>query len=67
MPETEEKIIFRFNKGLINLEQEINRKDTKKSLKIENIHITNISKKEYNSALMAWIKEDNSDKQINFE
>ena len=53
MPETEEKIIFRFNKGLINLEQEINRKDTKKSLKIENIHITNISKKEYNSALMA--------------
>ena len=66
-PEPEEKIIFRFNKGLINLEQEINRKDTKKSLKIENIHIKNISKKEYNSALMAWIKEDNSDKQINFD
>ena len=66
-PEPEEKILFRFNKGLINLEQEINRKDTKKSLKIENIHIKNISKKEYNSALMAWIKEDNSDKQINFD
>ena len=65
-PEPEEKIIFRFNESLIKLEQEINKNDTKKTIKIKNIHIKNISRKEYNSTLMAWIKEDNSSEKINF-
>ena len=66
-PEPEEKIIFRFNKGVINLEKEIHNNDRNKKITIDNIKIKNISKKEYNSALMSWLKEDNSNEEINFD
>ena len=61
----EEKIIFKFNKILISLEKEINvKKDN--IINIKNIQIQNISSKDYKSSLMSWLKEDNSDKNINF-
>ena len=66
-PEPEEKIIFRFSKGVINLEKEIHNNDRNKKVTIDNIQIKNISRKEYNSALMSWFKEDNSNKEINFD
>ena len=66
-PEPEEKIIFRFSKGVINLEKEIHNNDRNKKVTIDNIQIKNISKKEYNSALMSWLKEDNSNEEINFD
>ena len=53
-PEPEEKIIFRFNKSLINKEKEIHNKDKYKKVTIDIIQIKNISRKEYNSALMSW-------------
>lgn len=66
-PEPEEKIIFRFSKGVINLEKEIHNNDRNKKITIDNIKIKNISKKEYNSVLMSWLKEDNSNEEINFD
>ena len=65
--EPEEKIIFRFSKGIISLEKEIHNNDRNKKVTIDNIQIKNISKKEYNSALMSWLKEDNSKEEINFD
>lgn len=60
-----EKIIFKFNKLIINIEKEINDKNGKE-IKINNIQIENISNKEYNSSLMSWFKDENSDDNINF-
>ena len=61
----EEKIIFKFNKILINLEKEINDKNNNQ-INIQNIQIQNISSKAYKSSLISWLKEDNSDENINF-
>ena len=61
----EEKIIFKFNKILINLEKEINDKNDN-LINIQNIQIQNISSKDYKSSLILWLKEDNSDENINF-
>ena len=60
-----EKIKFKFNKLLINIEKEINDKNGNE-IKIDNIQIENISKKNYNSSLMSWFKDKNSDENIYF-
>ena len=61
--ENQNKYIFEFSEKKINIEKEI--KD--KKIKIENIKIKNISDSEYQSSLMSFLKEENSDKNINFD
>ena len=65
-PEEEEKIIFKFKRDLKELTEKINYKDKKAIIKIKDIEIKNISKKEYKSSLMSWIREDKSDEKVYF-
>ena len=65
--EEEEKVIFRFNKGVIDIGTKISKKAKKAEIKVDNIQIKNISKKEYKSILMSWFREDKSDENINFD
>ena len=60
----EEKVIFKFKKESIEVEKDLN-EIIGKEVKIEKIQVKNISKKEYNSNLMSWSKENNSDENIN--
>ena len=65
--EEEEKVIFKFNKGVIDINKKIGKKAKMAEIKVDNIQIKNISKKEYKSILMSWFREDKSDKNINFD
>lgn len=60
----EEPIIFKFNNNPIQLEKDLYDKD--KKILIKNVEIKNISSKNYNSSLMSWLKEGNSNPDINF-
>ena len=65
--EEEEKVIFKFNKGVIDIDKKISKKAKTAEIKVDNIQIKNISKKEYKSILMSWFREDKSDENINFD
>ena len=65
-PQAEEKPIFRFNKEKIEIKKKINLKAKKATIKVDDFQIKNISKKEFKSIKMSWLKEDNSDENINF-
>lgn len=61
----EEKMIFEFMKNEIILKK-IKKNEKKILIKTDKFQIKNISNKNY-TKLISWIKEDNSDKNINFE
>ena len=54
---------FRFSNDIINIEKEFTNEDKNVIIKLENIKIKQI----FRPKLISWLKEDNSNKEINFE
>ena len=62
----EEKVLFKFKEETIKVEKDI-KEIIGKEINIKKISIQNLSKKNYNSDLMAWLKDKNSDENINIK